>query len=130
MFDTEKYIVKYEIGGNMYRKPTKWESLRNRVRNVLNQVFVLPLSWAYGALKCALCSRPKSCSKEIDLANYRISSKLMQNRIDELESENEVLRHYANNALREVHAFREELATKKKAVKKRPLLKKKNKKGS
>jgi hypothetical protein len=49
----------------------------------------------------------------------------MQDRIDELESENEVLLDYANNALREVLGFREEIAQKKKAAKKRPSSKKK-----
>jgi hypothetical protein len=51
----------------------------------------------------------------------------MRDRIDELESENQVLLDYANNALREVIEFREELAQKKKAAKKRPSSKKKSK---
>jgi hypothetical protein len=125
MFDTEKYIVRYEVDSNCYRKPTKWENVKNTASKTLKQVFVIPVNWLFGAIKCALCTPKKNCQIQIDLANYRISARLMQDRINELESENEVLLDYANNALREVLGFREEIAQKKKAAKKRPSSKKK-----
>lgn len=122
----EEFVVNYEKC-NYYRTPTKWESFKFKTKRLFKSVFVLPFTWLYGAIKCAFCSVKKECPTQIELANLRLSSKVMQDRIEELESENSVLRDYANNAMREVLEFREGLGAKKKAAKKRPSSKKKRK---